>query len=228
MLKSFFIVSIATVTLFTGNKYKTFFADDYENGLKILKKNNTKFNAIANKLGLNAALLKAIVFPETIRYNTFRDFIETGALELAYVESGSKTVDFSIGYFQMKPSFIEELESTISESDSLKRKYKFIYTYPKKSNEKAQRLVRLQRLKNVDWQISYLCCFFDYLSAEYPTLKEDETKMIEFYASAYNYGFKQPPESIRAWSKVKAFPYGKSYEGEQFSYCELSLHYLNK
>lgn len=228
MLKSFVIISFASITVFTSNKFKEFFADDYDNGLNILEINKSKFNLIGERFNINPKHIKAIVFPETIRYNTFRNFLETSSLELLYVESGSETVDFSIGYFQMKPSFIEELETTLSKSNSLKQKYSFVYTYSSKLTEKSRRSIRLKRLKNVDWQITYICCFIDYLSVEYPELKSEETRMIQFYASAYNYGFKKPPESIHKWSKVKAFPYGRAYEGDQFSYSELALHYLGK
>ncbi|MDB4051862.1 hypothetical protein N9488_00215 [Flavobacteriales bacterium] len=228
MLKSFIIISFTTIAITSGNKYQKFFSEDYDNGLKILEKYDKRFSFICNNFKVTPNYVKSIVFPETIRYNTFKDFFETSSLELLYINNGSEAVDFSIGYFQMKPSFIEELEVAVkNSSDYLKEKYKSVYSFNKESL-KDRRIIRLQRLKNIDCQITYICCFFDLLDLEYPNLKENETEMIQFYSSAYNFGFKKPPEKIKAWSKVKAFPYGSSFDGEQFSYSELSLHFLQK
>ncbi len=55
----------------------------------------------------------SIVLPELIRWNALQDIMETTALELLYVEKGKDGADFSIGYFQMKPSFIENLENYV-------------------------------------------------------------------------------------------------------------------
>jgi hypothetical protein len=209
------------------NKYKTYFTSDYTKAIGIIESNGHKFKTICNKLNVDDKLVKSIVFPETIRYNTFKDFVETSALEILYINQGSEIVDFSIGYFQMKPSFIEKLETVINKNPILNTKYKSLFTYST-DNINRVRETRLERLKNIDWQISYVCCFIDYLHLKYPKLKENEQQMISFYASAYNFGFKRPPQKIINWSNIKAFPYGSDYNGYQFTYSELALQYFTK
>ena len=53
----------------------------------------------------------AVVFPEIVRYSDLEDLIQIRALKVLYVQYGRKYADFSVGHFQMKPSFIEQLEA---------------------------------------------------------------------------------------------------------------------
>ena len=66
----------------------------------------------------------AIVYPELLRYNYIQDFIETSGLELIYMRYGAKTADFSIGHFQMKPSFAEHIEKYIEKNAADFQQYK--------------------------------------------------------------------------------------------------------
>jgi len=52
----------------------------------------------------------SIVFPELIRFNAIQDKIETFALQSLYVKYGKDYANFSVGPFQVKPSFAESLE----------------------------------------------------------------------------------------------------------------------
>lgn len=56
-----------------------------------------------------AQRLQAIVFPEIMRYNGLKDGIETESLRTLYVQFGEDYADFSIGLFQMKPCFAQQL-----------------------------------------------------------------------------------------------------------------------
>jgi len=60
----------------------------------------------------DAAKMIAIVFPEMLRYNENLEEIETQLLKSLYVRFGNRYADFSIGYFQMKPSFAEKIEES--------------------------------------------------------------------------------------------------------------------
>ena len=67
----------------------------------------------------------AIAFPEIIRYNAFSDLIEITSNRILYINGGKTASDFSIGLFQMKPSFVEDLENYVANSEKLE-KYKNI------------------------------------------------------------------------------------------------------
>jgi len=208
--------------LYSQNKYLNFFKSDYFYAVNTLKDQEKTIDDIAQIYDIPPKTIRSIVFPELLRYNNIKDFIETSSLETFYI--AGDMVDFSIGYFQMKPSFMEEIEQITKESSYLKEKYKAIITYSSKANHKAQ---RLNRLKQTEWQVVYICCFIDYLNATYQLEKETITDRLSFLSAAYNYGFKKPPEEIKTCETTKAFPYGKSYKGTKFSYSEIALHYYN-
>ena len=62
------------------------------------------------EFGIRTELAVAVVFPELVRYSALMDFMETTAVKALYQQKGVKGADFSIGRFQMKPSFVEDLE----------------------------------------------------------------------------------------------------------------------
>ena len=94
----------------------------------------------------------AIVFPEMIRWSAFKDFFETKSLETLYVVGGKSAADFSIGHFQMKPSFIENLEKYVAENSSL---HHLNYIIPFQSSDEKRRSERVKRLKQFKWQLRY-------------------------------------------------------------------------
>ena len=68
---------------------------------------------LANQYNVDPKLLSSIVFPELIRYSHLKDKVEISALYSLYVLFGKEFSNYSVGMFQMKPSFIEKLETEI-------------------------------------------------------------------------------------------------------------------
>jgi hypothetical protein len=99
----------------------------------------------------------AIVFPEMIRWSAFNDFIETAAVEQLYVRQGKAVADFSIGHFQMKPSFIEDLEQYVSEHPYLRAAQSVVIT---ERDLRKARTLRISRMKTFDWQLRYAHAFW--------------------------------------------------------------------
>lgn len=207
--------------------YQDFFGDDYEKASNLIASNEGKFKFLSNQFNLSDTLLKSIVYPEAIRYNGIKDMVETLALETIYVRLGEEYANFSIGQFQMKPSFAEEIENRIFENKILNKKYYKVFRYSVE-NEKEIRGNRIERLKSIDWQIKYVCAFVDVVNQYFEINNLSKLERVAFYASAYNLGIKHPPEKIKKWTTVKAFPYGEKYEGKQFSYSELAVHYYHR
>lgn len=168
----------------------------------------------------------SIVFPEMIRWNNFQDLMETKSLELAYVKLGRKGADFSIGHFQMKPSFVEQLEDYISRHQNLK-KLNYVLIVEKKQNK--ARKIRLYRLKNFTWQVRYAHVYWLVANDRFKYMKfKTPEERIHFFASAYNYGFRREDKKIKEWQKLACFPYGSKYKGEQVKYADLSLEFYQK
>ncbi|WP_264551733.1 hypothetical protein [Flavobacterium sp. N2038] len=167
----------------------------------------------------------SIAFPEIIRYNSFSDYIETSSNRILYINKGKKISDFSTGYFQMKPSFVEDLENYISHNESLQQHNSILI---QKKTEKEVRKERINRLENFQWQLRYLKVFWHILEHKYKHVKfKNENEKIRFYATAYNYGFTKPEKEITKYESIKIFPYGERTNTEKFAFADFSIDFIN-
>jgi hypothetical protein len=105
----------------------------------------------------------AVIFPELTRYSFWRDAVESSVLELSYL-LGNDT-DFSVGKMQMKPSFAEMLEADADEYSRSSFPQLFL-----SGDLPAVRLQRLDRLKNLNGQASYLAVFLRIMGSRFPDL----------------------------------------------------------
>ena len=124
-MKKLFVVIFVILVLFSVRKklkYENIFGDSYREAIEFLDENDSIINEYLgyDKQYKNEKL--AIVFPELLKYTLYQDLLETTALELIYTSYGKSYADFSIGYFQMKPSFIEDLEAETLKYSDLKSK----------------------------------------------------------------------------------------------------------
>ncbi len=166
-------------------------------------------------------VLQAVVFPEVIRYSSLRDLLETTALEMLYVSHGTQGADFSIGQFQMKPSFAESVEKEMQKIPG-----GAVFSYAEQSVQQVRK-ERLMRLQSVSWQIRYLIAFQKILKRKwgntYP--KASTLEEIKLLAAAYNQGMYKPPSILKKQAFVQYYPYGKRYTGKQYSYVSIALYY---
>ena len=112
-----------------------------------------------------------------------QDAIETAAVNGLYVSGGKSKADFSIGRFQMKPSFAEEIDKEWNKS-KLIREFDFIFDV--RDNADARRN-RLKRLGTTIGQCRYLAIFIRLMSLRHPSLALlPEDHQVRFLATAYN------------------------------------------
>ncbi|MDP2384743.1 MAG: hypothetical protein Q8M29_00090 [Bacteroidota bacterium] len=227
------LIAISLTCLFTFSppqavKYDVLFADEYKNALNYTSKNVDAFKQSSIKYNNDPQLLTSIVFPELMRYSLIKDILETSALELAYIDGGCEVADFSIGRFQMKPSFVEDLERQIETNDSLKKVYSIILSF-KSSEEKTIRAERLKRLSSLNWQVIYLNCFASVVKNKFPeqTFATVSDKIM-FYSSAYNGGYHKTAKQIVNNECAKYYPYGTKYKGDQYSYAAVADYFYIK
>ena len=173
---------------------------------------------ICDKYKLDAQELFSIVAPEVAFYFDLQDFAETSTLQLFYTELGSDYANFSIGLFQMKPSFVERLEYCVIQNSNLQQ-YRFIADFPEKDIKKI-RSVRLERLQSITWQTYYLCTFYSYMEERYGNKEFASTvEKLCFYATAYNRGFECDEKEIERWLKIKHFP--ATFQKDKFAYADV-------
>lgn len=200
-------------------KFAAIFGRDYVNALQFYKEKQPFIEQRGAYFGQDAKLMAATVFPEWIRYSSFQDFFETQVLEWRYIEGGSTSADFSIGQCQMKPSFVEALESEILKKP--KSYEKFLYLIPQ-GEETQKRTQRLQYLKQWEYQCAYLACFVKIATEKYGETFESEEEKVKVFAAAYNSGWKNTKATLLAQMKTATFPYGTKIPASM-QYCYVDV-----
>lgn len=213
-------------SVFPESKYRKIFGDDYKNALNYFRKNKTRLKRIFTKNNTEMEIIIPAVFPERIRYSIVKDYFETIFLEAVYTDLGSEYVDFSVGAFQMKPSFVEKLEFYIEKYPDLKTKYSHLILKRKKSE--AERKERIRRLKSTEYQLNYISAFYDIINLRFNLSGIKKIEKIKFTASAYNCGFFKSKSEIKKYIDVKYFPYGANFPGKQHAYTDIAADfYIN-
>lgn len=198
------------------------FESQYKDALTFVDNNYRRFSETFNAYQIDQDIAISIVFPELIRYSYFRDFFETKTLSILYVKG--KNVDFSIGQFQMKPSFIEKLESEIKNNPSLSR-FKEIAIYSAEDSISVRK-ERVERLSSTEWQLKYLCCFYEIMENKVQSNTLSQEEKLKLYATAYNYNFQKSIDEIKKWNGTKSFPFGmKAPPHIQYAYSEVSYFF---
>ena len=85
--------------------YQDLFGDDWNKAVTFEKENRSWIEDVLAKNHISYPLAISIVFPELVRYSALRDKMEITLLKTLYVNLGEDYANFSIGQFQMKPSF---------------------------------------------------------------------------------------------------------------------------
>jgi hypothetical protein len=167
-----------------------------------------------------------IIFPELIRYNALSDYFETRALEVLYIQYGKSYADFSIGRFQIKPSFAEVLESTYLNSFTVLPK---TFELDCLSDEADCRDMRVNRLKKPLHQLYYLIMYMQLMNKKYAYLKwNNKEDKLAFYATAYNTGFFKTESEIKTEMNCKRF-HTAMYNPQKFwSYCDICVYFYKQ
>jgi hypothetical protein len=221
------LLFVITSLLFTGNNYQKIFGDDYTDGLNYFTKNKLTIENQFVKYHVDKKVLIPILFPERVRFSMMRDILETSAVEVVYIEYGSDFVDFSIGDFQLKPSFASKIEMAVNDNAGLRKKYAVLVKY-KKTDIKEIREERVERLKSLEFQLIYISAFYDIVIQKFNLSEKTQIEKIAFFATAYNYGFLSNMAEIEAHMDDKYFPYGSKYKGKQYAYSDVSVDFYHK
>ncbi len=207
--------------------YPDIYDSDYAWAVKFIKKNRKLFIEKSSEYRADTAVITSVIFPEVLRYSIFKDYFETKGLELIYTKYGKKYADFSIGYFQMKPSFVESLEKHVLETNELSDEFGHIPIH-NHTGERKIRAERISRLKSFEWQMDYLHCFYILTCKLHPEQQwKSKNDKIKFFATAYNHGFYKDTEEIKEWINVPVFPYGAYSKSRQYIYSDISCYFYN-
>ena len=191
-------------------------SEDYEFALSVSKKIFTKLEEEKYPYALEVS---SVVFPELLRYSEFRNELESLMNEcLAFASEESN--GFSIGLFQMKPSFAAKVEALLCENPELKGKYASI-DFGGDLSSFDSRLKRIKRLNDFDLQLEYLKAFADFEVKILGLEEEAFTQRLSFLATAYNYGIQIDRDVLEPVLSWQTFPSGRRYL--YFNYKDLCI-----
>lgn len=179
------LLVMGSATVFSAD-YQQIFGDDWKQAEQYVRKHHQKWAETFQKFDVDGRLAEAIIFPELIRYSKWQDQIEQLAVNGLYVTQGKEAANFSIGRFQMKPSFAEEVEREWNHSILVQQ---FGFSFNTQDNAAARRS-RIRRLSSTEGQCRYLAIFIRLLQCRHPQLlKLTQTEQVRFLATAYNRSF---------------------------------------
>ena len=174
----------------------------------------------------NAVLAISIVLPEISQYSRFENFTQTRMMYITYIQFGQG--NFSVGYFQMKPSFAQEIESAITKDKILFRRYKDLIILEK--DECQKRYERLNRLDDLSWELRYLEAFYEIaekkISQWFPSMESPINK-LKYLSALYNGGLDLSYEEANKCLKRRQFPH---FSRIQYNYsdCAIEFYYRIK
>lgn len=187
------LIQLLLVLPLTGDRASSFpdaMARNY------VEAHRSEWKSVWDRYDVPADIAEAVVFPEVVRYSFLKDKVEKVAVEALYIKGGTADADYSIGRFQMKPSFAETLEKIWNKSP-----YRSAYnlSFDTSDSEKS-RSERIARLENDHWQCIYLAVFLKMIYLDYGSFDKYGNRVregldalsrrdqVKLCATAYNRG----------------------------------------
>lgn len=206
--------------------YQDLFGDDWKKAQAFEKDNRSWMEPLLVKNHISYPLAIAIVFPELVRYSALRDKMEITLLKALYVNLGEDYANFSIGQFQMKPSFAE----MIRDQTPVVLGRKSGITFKNRSDFddiKDFRKSIVTDLEDSKSQFNYLLAFLKLCDKKYKTNRKDDVAGLKFLATAYNYGVDKSAIQIESMIDKK-FLNIKLLKTENYSYADVSLFWYEQ
>jgi len=186
------------------------------------------FNLCSKLCSADVKFMQGIIFPELMRYNSLKDGVEAESLRTLYVQLGSAYANFSIGLFQMKPTFAVQVEMKATQllPDNILKELQLQY---KSTGEEAVRMERVERLQDDDWQMVYLTAFVAICNKLYQYKNfSSATEKLQWYATVYNAGFDKTDAYISNKIKQDNFYLSQDMPGKKFKYAAIAGWFYNK
>jgi hypothetical protein len=205
--------------------YSEIFDGDWQKALEFIEENNSWIKPSLEKYDISYREAVAVIFPELVRYSAIRDKMEITLLKTLYRNLGEDYADFSVGVFQVKPSFAEKIR--IMAPDVMGKKTRNLFK--KRSSYKYDhdyRAAIIIDLENPQKEFNYIIAFFAICRDRFNNDQMDEESKIKFLATAYNTGFWKSREEIMKMEEKKFFN-TKLFKTENYSYADVALYWYD-
>ena len=208
--------------------YAAIFGDKYADAERFVSQSGW----IAGTLQLSAddtRVAVAVVFPEIVRFNAIEDDIQVRGLKVLYVQYGRAYANFSVGRFQMKPSFAEHLEADYRHLFSDGERRAIGLPVFEGGDTPGTRDQRVRRLDDMAWQVRYLRLFMLVMGKRYPTAAANGIEdRLRFYATAYNAGYLSGDAALRRMMPRRSFHVALVLPSATYSYAEVALFFFRR
>jgi hypothetical protein len=206
--------------------YSEVFGDDWIKATSYEKENRNWMEPVLSRYHISYPLAIAVIFPELVRYSALRDKMEITLLKALYINLGNEYADFSIGRFQMKPSFAEiilgEVSSQNADLSGLDLKGKSDFTEIKEFRKSI-----VSDLEEPKTQLNYLIAFVKICEKKYSLRRKNDTQKLKILATAYNFGIDKSDDHIYSMTDKKFFN-TKLYKTESYSYAAVAQFWYNE
>ncbi len=197
------------------------FGDNWDKAISFEKDNREWMKVITERNHISYPVAVAVIFPELIRYSALREKMEVSLLKTLYINLGDTYADFSVGVFQIKPSFAENLRKQLPRGMS--RRDRGSFRDPSSFSDVSDfRKDIVAGLEDPAREMKYLVAFILLCEKKYGISYMDEEEKVRFLATAYNYGIKGDKESILAMEPKKYFN-AKLFKTENYCYSDVAL-----
>lgn len=199
--------------------YFNAFAEESQQVIESYKANKDIISANLNGLtSAERAMALSIVAPEYSQFSKLSDFVELRTLYVMYLNAGVS--DFSVGPFQMKPSFVEDMEAYVRADGTLLDRYRALLP---QGSDREKRAFRLEQLSSWTGQLKYLEMFV--MIAKHKTQSQlfatDEDR-LQYWATLYNAGINSHKDTIARLRKAKGFPKSQ----KRYNYSEVASEFF--
>lgn len=217
------LLAMCSTTALSVN-YPNLFGSDWTNAELFVREHHGEWKQEFDLFGVDSHVAEAIIFPELIRYSMWQDKLEQAAVNGLYVIKGIEGANFSVGRFQMKPSFAEEIEQAWNDSP-LAQEYGF--TFNLADNNEARRS-RVRRLGTIQGQCRYLAIFIRIQQLRIPQLKHVSLEeQVRILATAYNRSFSASWQALCKMQYECRFHTDiiKTHRTQLYCYADIALSY---
>jgi hypothetical protein len=226
ILMLFLLSSVAVSATSQPLNYRDIFGDDWKKAEAFEKENRSWMEHALKRSHISYTLAIAVIFPELVRYSALRDKMETTLLKALYINLGDNYANFSIGQFQMKPSFAEMVRDQSQTLPGRRSSVRF-----KNSSDyddvKSFRKSIVQDMEDPRIQFSYLIAFFRICETKWGITRGDDVTNVRFLATAYNFGINKNRAEIERMIDKRFFN-TKLFRTDNYSYADVSLFWYNQ
>ena len=223
LILSLFVILSGGPVSSQSTDYIKIFGDDWKKAEIFVSENEYWMKPACEKNKISFTFAVAIVFPELIRYSALKDRIEISLLKTLYINLGEDYADFSVGPFQMKPSFGEEIHKRV-QSVRERRIRNLFKTGTSYKDVREYRKSIVADLEDPGSELNYLIAFIKICEHSYMINWKDENEKMKFFSTAYNCGLDKGQDYIYAMSEKKFFS-TSIVKTKTYSYSDISVYW---